>query len=327
MSQASHWEKTLGRWVARIFSPPGKRGKLVVFCYHQVLEATDPLRPGEPTLEEFEADIDRIAAWFNVLSLPDAAKAMRNGTLPPRAACITFDDGYLNNHSLAAPALEARNLPATFFITSGAVEQGVMWNDLIIDAVAACDGLPDLAALREHAPEVSTTMSPQQMAQGIIDNIKYLPLDVRWETAEQFYKDNAGVELPRKMMQPAHVADLAARGFDVGAHTVSHPILAKLDSEGARQEIEESVRWVAGVIGKQPLSFAYPNGRPNVDFQAEHAGQARDAGCEVAVTTEWAVSAGRVDAYHIPRVGPWWRFGRNGLDGLMRIYVKSLLPS
>ena len=327
MSQASHWEKKLGRWVARIFSPPGKRGKLVVFCYHQVLEEKDPLRLSEPSIEEFKAYIDRIGAWFNVLSLPDAVSAMQDGKLPPRAACITFDDGYLNNHSLAAPALEERGLTATFFITSGAVEQGVMWNDLIIDGVGACHGEPKMEALGEFTPSLPDAVTPRKIAHAIIDNIKYLPLEQRWSIAERFYRENAGPELPRKMMDASHVADLAARGFDVGAHTVSHPILTKLDSSDSRREIEESVRWVAKVTGKSPQSFAYPNGRPNIDFQSEHVSQAEAAGCSVAVTTEWAISAGDVNAFRVPRVGPWWRFGRNGLDGLMRIYVKSLLPS
>lgn len=328
MSKHTPMEGKLGRWVASLFSPAGKRGRLVVFCYHQVLAEKDPFRPGEPTLEEFEADIERMAAWFNVMSLPEASKALENGTLPPRAACITFDDGYLNNYELAAPALAARGLPATFFITSGAVEQGVMWNDLIIDGVAARSGEPTLTALGERKPAIADNATPRELAQSIIDAIKYLPLDERWVIAEQFYQDNAGHELPRKMMQAEQVASLAKQGFDVGAHTVSHPILAKLEDDDARREIDESVRWVTEVTGQVPKSFAYPNGRPGVDFKAVHATQAREAGCAVAVTTQWAIGTSKIaDSFHIPRVGPWWRFGRGGVDGLLRVYIRSLLAN
>lgn len=326
MTQHSAFEGRAGRWMARLFSPPGKRGRLVVFCYHQVLAEKDPMRPGEPSLQEFEADIDRIAAWFNVMSLPEASAAMAAGTLPARAACITFDDGYLNNLELAAPALASRNLPATFFVTSGAIEAGVMWNDLIIDGIAGARGALDMSALGDHAPLADASQTPRQLAQSVLDAIKYLPLVPRWAMAEQFYLANVGGELPRKMMRTEQVAELAGLGFDVGAHTVSHPILAKLDDASAKQEIEESVRWVGNVTGQTPRSFAYPNGRPGTDFESVHVEQTRDAGCEVAVTTEWAVGDGSVDAFRIPRVGPWWRFGRGGLDGLFRVYLRNWLP-
>ena len=326
MNELSGFEKNVGRWMARLFSPPGKRGRLMVFCYHQVLAEKDPLRAGEPTLAEFEADIDRIKAWFNVIPLPEASEALRNGTLPPRAACITFDDGYLNNLELAAPALAARGLPATFFITSGAIETGVMWNDLIIDGIAASKGPVDLAALGEHAPDVPRDTSKPTLVGKILDNIKYLPLSPRWDMARTFFEANSGETLPRKMMTADEVAELSEMGFDVGAHTVSHPILAKLDDDAAAEEIQASVDWVARVTGKQPRSFAYPNGRPGLDFDAVHVDQTRASGCDVAVTTEWALADSNDDHFRIPRVGPWWRFGRGGLDGLFRVYLRKLLP-
>lgn len=325
MSTPSKLERTLGRWVARLFSPAGKRGRLVVFCYHQVLADKDPLRPGEPTLAEFESDLERIGQWFNVLPLPAASAALADGSLPPAAACITFDDGYLNNYELAAPALERHGLTATFFITSGAVEQGVMWNDLIIDGVAACSGPINLLALGEHAPKVTPQMTPRETVREIIAAIKYLPLESRWEMARRFYRDNAGGDLPRKMMAAGQVGELAARGFDIGAHTVSHPILAKLDDDAAQREIEASVQWVTEVTGTAPASFAYPNGRPGVDFEPVHVRQAEAAGCAVAVTTEWAIGNGNVNRYRIPRVGPWWRAGRGGVGGLLRVYAKNWL--
>ena len=44
-----------------LLSPRGPRGRLAVFSYHQVLEARDPLRPGEPSLNDFVRDVETIA--------------------------------------------------------------------------------------------------------------------------------------------------------------------------------------------------------------------------------------------------------------------------
>src|SRR5262249_3137786 len=126
---------SLARAVGRALSPAGRRGRLAVFSYHQVLERKDPLRPGEPDGAEFANDVATIARVFSVLPLRDAARRMRAGSLPANAACIPFDDGYANNSELAAPILEAAGVPATIFVAGGAVDTGVMWNDLIIEAV------------------------------------------------------------------------------------------------------------------------------------------------------------------------------------------------
>src|SRR5688500_12522334 len=79
--------------------------RLSVLAYHRVLSAHDPMRPGEPTLAEFEARMRWVAANFDVLSLIDAVRGLREGRLPRRALCITFDDGYADNHELALPVL------------------------------------------------------------------------------------------------------------------------------------------------------------------------------------------------------------------------------
>ncbi len=103
----------LARRIGNVLSPAGRRGRLAVFCYHQVLESPDEFRQGEPTAAEFADDVGIIASTFNTLTFDDAVTRMQEGTLPARAACITFDDGYANNHSLAAPILEKAGVPAS----------------------------------------------------------------------------------------------------------------------------------------------------------------------------------------------------------------------
>ena len=126
----------LARAAGSVLSPVGARARLVVFCYHQVLEKHDPLRPGEPDEAQFLNDVELINSVFNVLPFTEAARQLNSGSLPRRSACITFDDGYANNFELAAPILQSVGVPATFFIAGGAVDTGVMWTDLVIESVA-----------------------------------------------------------------------------------------------------------------------------------------------------------------------------------------------
>jgi peptidoglycan/xylan/chitin deacetylase (PgdA/CDA1 family) len=101
------------------------------------------------------------------------------------------------------------------------------------------------------------------------------------------------------------VRSLAAAGMGVGGHTVSHPILARLDDAAARREITGG-REVLEAIVRQPVRlFAYPNGRPDVDYRAAHVRMTRELGFVAAFST--AAGAARMgDSIHqLPRFTPW----------------------
>lgn len=325
MSGVSAIERRVGRAITGRLSPAGRNARLAVFGYHQVLAEPDPIRRSEPDTSRFASDLDYIGAWFDVLPLSEAVERLEAGTLPARAACITFDDGYLNNLEQAAPILAARGMSATFFVTTAALERGVMWNDLVIDGIAAAGPEPDLSSLDGHVDAPVEGEAPQVLAMRIIDAIKYRPLEERWDIAAALYRDNAGAELPRKMMRAEDLRELAGMGFEIGAHTVNHPILQKLEPDAAREEIEGSIAWISDVLGHAPSSFAYPNGRPGTDFGDVHMTQVREAGCRSAVSTAWGIATRKSDRFAIPRVGPWWRLGTGPLAGLLRAYVKSRL--
>jgi peptidoglycan/xylan/chitin deacetylase (PgdA/CDA1 family) len=313
------------RGLLALLSPTGKRGRLLILTFHQVPAKTDPLAPSVASADAFEEQMRWLSEICNILPLPDAAEMLRNGQLPARAACITFDDGYRNNIEVAAPILERLGLSATFFITAGAVERGIMWNDLVIEGVRRAGSEFDLTAmgLGEHA--LDSDAARRAAIQFLIDQIKYQPLQYRLGVAEYVFGAASSESEPRLMMTPKQVAELAHRGFDVGAHTISHPILATLSPEDARSEIDSCREWVRDVTGTAPRSFAYPNGRPGTDFGPEHERMAEQAGYSVAVSMRWA-AARRVDsAFALPRFAPWER-DRSGFHlRLIKTVVRSYI--
>src|SRR6267142_6495562 len=109
--------------------------RLSVLIFHRALREADALRPDEPTAAEFEARMRWVAANFDVLALSQAIEAVAADRLPKRALAITFDDGYADNYDLATPILRRVGLPATFFIASGYLDGGCMFNDVVIEAV------------------------------------------------------------------------------------------------------------------------------------------------------------------------------------------------
>ena len=110
-------------------------GRVAIVNYHRVLAAPSPFLASEPDIDIFTWQMELLARCFNVLSLREALAAIDAGRVPPRAVCITFDDGYRSVHDLALPVLRRLGLPATVFVSSGYVGGRTMWNDRIVEAV------------------------------------------------------------------------------------------------------------------------------------------------------------------------------------------------
>ena len=294
--------QSLSRTLLGTLSPRGRRRRLIVVTYHRVPEERDPLLPGEADSKTFDRQIAELSRLCTILPLPEAAAALADGTLPARAACITFDDGYRNNHDVAAPILRRHGACASFFITQGAVQDGIMWNDLVVEAIRTGGSRLDYAVIGMSASGFPPEMPHERRVDAVLAHIKYLPLQQRWDSAMALYQSVASTPVPRLMMTEADVVSLVRQGFDVGGHTVTHPILATLTEEQARAEVQGCAEWLRSVTGSAPVSFAYPNGRPGRDYGPEHVRMVQDAGFQVAASTKWSCASASSDVFQLPRV-------------------------
>jgi peptidoglycan/xylan/chitin deacetylase (PgdA/CDA1 family) len=308
------------RLLLGMLSPAGSSGRLVILAYHRVPPQPDVVLPEEPDAISFAQEMDILGAFCRVLPLPEAVSRLQAGTLPARAACITFDDGYENNLTVAMPILEARGMTGTVFVTGDAVDSGIMWNDILIEAmrlVGSIAGYEYFGMQLETDPRVPEA----ERIMRVVRQVRYQPLETRMERARSFYRSATGDAPPRLMLTREQVRAIALRGHDVGAHTMHHPILSGLPPQQARDEIVGSHRWVSEVTGKPPLSFAYPNGVPNRDYTDTHAAMVREAGFALAVSMRDG-AAGRVsDPYQLPRYLPWSVRKRGFALRLMRTYL------
>ncbi len=78
----------------------------------------------------FARQMEYLRRKYTILPLEEAMRALENGTLPPYAMAITFDDGYANNYTYAFPVLRAHSVPATVYLTTDFVEhKKPLWVD------------------------------------------------------------------------------------------------------------------------------------------------------------------------------------------------------
>lgn len=260
---------------------------------------------------------------YALVSLDEAVEQIATGRSgSPRFAAITLDDGYRDNLEEALPVFEAHEAPATIYVAPGltsgetlpwwdTIEQLLVRKDRI--EIATPDGsvvldCPDTAAKKEAAPHLE----------------KLLTVDVKEEEQQGILHGLGAGDLVaaggRAFMDWDEVRKIAAhRLITIGAHTVNHYKLARLDEEAARHEMAGSARIIEAETGERPRHFAYPYGNADAAGDRE-AGLARELGFASAVTTRHGlIQAGHVEHMHaLPRISINGRFQRVG-------YVSTML--
>jgi len=266
------------------------------------------MSPSEPTADWFEQLLKMLVRNFEIISLAEAIERAREGGLSGPSLSLTFDDGYADNFEVALPLLEKYGVPATFFVASGFIDGGRMWNDSIIESFRRLDdGTVELDLAGQEAFALSDWDSRRLAAAATIAAWKHLPPAERQSRVDEL-AGRVG-DLPGDLMMTRNqLRSLSSSPqTTVGGHTRRHPILASLPDAEASAEIVGGKRDLEDWIQQELELFAYPNGRPGADFNPVHADLARSAGFRAAVSTAWGTLDSDTDLYAIPRFTPWHR--------------------
>lgn len=285
-----------------------------VLVYHRVNDEGGSVFPGVPT-RLFARQMEILARGWDVYPLEELVGRAIAGETPPRAAAITFDDGYRDNYEHAFPILRRLGLPATIFIATGPVERGTpLWHDRVFAAfeetrAASLD--VDGRAIALDRPE-----GRDAALRAFLDSVRRGPgqdLPTRVDAL-------VGALLDREPEPPAYlrwddVAAMAAAGIGFGAHTVTHPILTRLPLARALEEARASRAVLEARLGGPVRLFAYPNGTPDDMNDALRDGL-RESGFLAAFTTVWGTNDASTDPFALRRVGFW---GENPDAAAMRL--------
>jgi peptidoglycan/xylan/chitin deacetylase (PgdA/CDA1 family) len=279
----------------------GLRHHLAVFCYHGVVRgdhSQDRFRYHNTVSErEFDQQLAFLTRHFHIVSVAEVIAAFRGeARLPAGAALITFDDGYQNNLSLAAPLLKQHGVPAVVHVSTAYMGTNrTLWPEEVATRILCwpeptveMPGEGRSAAVPPNPGDRRTLAESIREACKLISNRDkelYLSYLRRYTIAEP---DDAAQEL-FGFMNWDEVRQLGEFGVDIGSHTVNHPILTKCDPGELISELRESKRVIESQTGKPCRAIAYPNGGAE-DFNNEVMKKAEEAGYELAFTVSdtWA---------------------------------------
>jgi peptidoglycan/xylan/chitin deacetylase (PgdA/CDA1 family) len=270
-----------------------------ILCYHHISDGTErfphPLSELVVSTEHLEKQLRFLKKHYEIVTVRELLQRL----LQPRPLlrpllALTFDDGYESVLTQAVPVLGKFELRATVFVNSSVVfeSQEVLWPDLI--ALLARHAPPDqlLEECRKiladtHFQQAKPLLQSDETAPRLIRYVKSLPVSAVFALA-QHLQTQLGRFIPEAARPRYLCADqiriLHQKGFEIGGHTLHHPILTQASPELIEREIREDKQQLEALIGEQIISFAYPNGTYNQAVQKVVADQGYK--CAVAVEVE-----------------------------------------
>lgn len=276
---------------------------LSILIYHRIIAQPDPLFPECVDARRLEQHLHLLKRWFRVLPLSVAVRQLRARTLPCRAVCITFDNGYAETADVALPLLQRFDISATFFVASRFLDGGRLWSDVVIDTIRqAAPGRLNLGRYGFGVYDIACPLRRRAVIDMLIETLSRLPPTERAARVAAMERGNG-----TRMVCPDQLLALHRAGMDVGAHTPGHTALAVMSNAEARAEIAAGRNRLEEIIQAPVSLFAYPHGRPGHDFEQRHANMLRSQGFDAAVTSAWGAARADTDLFELPRFTPWDR--------------------
>jgi peptidoglycan/xylan/chitin deacetylase (PgdA/CDA1 family) len=266
--------------------------RLRILSYHGVCAddlADEPWMPAYfVTKSAFEAQLRYLRENATILSLRDAVARLRDGSLPPRSVCLTFDDGHANNLYAALPLLRKYNAPATIFLASAYMQSGELFPFLKLRLIKLLAAAASLNLAAATLPDYKT-MTIDVVTEGVdhwFRRVRRYVTENQWNTLRPLRED----ELPAFDHQL----------IDFGAHTHTHCILSRESRERRHHEIRASILKVQEWSGKPVRLFSYPNGERG-DFDQTDRNVLAAEGITAAVTGIPGANNHRADLLQLRR--------------------------
>ncbi len=298
--------------------------RLRILCYHGIWDAPgrhfgDKLFMSPSRFEQRLQALKRMGA--NVLGLSSALEALRSGTLPRRAVCITIDDGWASTFRTMVPALSAHGFPATLYMRTDKVDDGTPICPVAvryalerterkkIDVAALRRLLSDSPLAGDIKLEPLLKPDPRALFDSVVDIGKLIEarggpridegideffgiLGLRYEPLRAMRSFNLGT--------PDEIRGAAAAGLDIQLHTHRH-YLGDLSPQWIISEVVDNraaLMRILGLPAERFVHFCYPSGRHLPPLY----GALEQMGVESATTTNSGLASADDHPMALPRI-------------------------
>ena len=260
---------------------------------------------------------ERQLLWFKknyaLVSSQDIRACYYEGKKLKNACHLTIDDGWLSTYQVIFPLLKKHAVPASIFVSPQACLEGNnFW-------------------YMEYKGYDETCIKKILIRRGLFtSNILPFPVDLIFKemkiddvysVLEEYRSLNRISLKSRAIINERELKEMDASGLiEIGAHTITHPVLANESAERMENEIRCSIDGLSQLLNRKITSFAYPNGLPGVDFGSREMEIVKSCGIELAYSVQPGTFTGKGNPLAIPRTGSIARLKL----GYMGLHLPSL---
>lgn len=312
-----------------------KEHPCVILLYHRIVDDRSVYLDKGPVMhhriEDFRKEIVYLKKHFLIVSMDQVVSQLRSGKgFEKPAVAITFDDGYLDNYTLAYPVLKEYRVSAAVYIATGLIGTAERtWTDQIELALINTEReffhLPALfgdmkmpvKSKREKQRaniEIAEALKPRsdsgrrELMKGVLD---YLGFNGNYAASRQ-----------RIMLNWDEVREMARNGITFGSHSHTHPILSRMSIQEAKEDIFISKQVIEEKLGSKVRHFAFPNGRAE-DFSEELKEYCQEIGFQSIASVIYGLNRGiDHDVFvlkRIPAINPVWMLAGE----LLRLFLRK----
>lgn len=306
----------------------------IILLYHRIVDDQTVFLDKGPVvhhpLKDFEREIFWIKKHLNVLSMDEVTDTILKGKCFSRpSVAITFDDGYLDNYTLAYPVLKSQGLPAMIYLATALIGTNARtWPDQIEAALLASTektlSLPGL--FPNSIIPIGTINEKQNCCIKLSRVLKEIPDAERKIRLAEIFQELCVTPEPlekpskRTMLNWDEVKEMACNNISFGSHSHSHPILSQVLLPDAKDDIRRSKEIIEDHLVGKIRHFAYPNGR-RVDFSDALRAYCKKIGFDTVATVIYGTVDADSDVFDLKRIGavsPVWNFAGE----LTRFFLK-----
>ena len=243
---------------------PCSRPRLAILCYHRVGTGGVPLY-SQLAPQIFESQMRYLRKHYRLISLDGLIAEITNPSTTEPSIAVTFDDGYRDLFTHALPILASYQIPATVFLTAGAIETGeVAWYDRIFLALRIAPG-PALDFPLDQPRQFSLASDSERM-RAAVEIITFMRRIAPAQRHAMCAVLESKVQLPLEQLRDRmltwdQVRAMDRAGICFGAHTMTHPVVSSLTAAELDWELRESKRMIEDRLDRPVRHFAFPFGK------------------------------------------------------------------
>lgn len=221
-------------------------------------------------VDEFAKQIRYVKQRCAILSFDDIVSLSQEGKpFPPRSVAVSFDDGFANNYSVAAPVLDACNVPAIFYVSTGVVSTNLMfWVDELEDClnrsgkpiITVTLDVPRTFHLGTRGQRIASLETIKGYCKRVSTEVQgHILTEVKIATEIEPSVEHA--ENYRKITWPQLREMAASPLFTIGGHSLYHSILSELPLERMTADIRLSIDLLRYQLRQPIIHYSYPEGQ------------------------------------------------------------------